>query len=117
MKRLFILGICVALATGCASVRSALPGGSSTPGDQMITQAKETQTLGKNWNDGQRLVDKGNKLLSKSDEMARESRKLKAEAEGMLARGNSLIDSSKDSYEVAFGGGNGGPSEDYPFAR
>ena len=98
------LALCVAFATGCASVRSILPGADGTAGDQMISQAKETKNLGKNWNEGKRLVEKGNKLLSKSEKLARESREAKAEADGLLARGNSLISNSESTYEVAFGG-------------
>ena len=103
MNRLLTLTLCIAFATGCASVRSMLPGADGSTGDQMISQAKETKTLGKNWNEGQRLVEKGNKLLSKSEDLARESRELKAEADGMLARGNALIENSESGYQVAFG--------------
>lgn len=103
MKRLIALMFCIALTTGCASVRSILPGAEGTAGDQMISQAKETKSLGKNWNEGQKLVEKGNKLLSKSESLARESRDAKAEAEGMIARGNALIDNSEEGYQMAFG--------------
>ena len=103
MKRFMTLALCVAFATGCASVRSILPGADGGAGDQMISQSKETKTLGKNWNEGNRLVEKGNKLLSKSEKLARESREAKAQAEGLLARGNTLIESSESTYQVAFG--------------
>ena len=105
MKRVLTLVFCIALTTGCASVRSILPGTSDGGvGSQMLEQAEETKQLGKSWKEGQRLVEKGNKLLSKSEGLAQESREVKAEAEGLIARGNALINSSEQSYEVAFGG-------------
>lgn len=103
MKRLLTFVVCLALSTGCASVRSMLPGGDGGVGDQMISQAQETKELGKNWNEGQKLVEKGNKMLSRSEELAQESRLLKAEAEGLVARGNTMIKGSEERYQVAFG--------------
>ena len=103
MKRLITLGICIVLTTGCASVRSMLPGSEGSAGDQMISQANETKSLGKDWNEGQRLVEKGNEMISKSEALARESRDAKAEAEDMIARGNSMIENSESGYELAFG--------------
>lgn len=107
MKRLLTLVVCIALATGCASVRSILPGAADEPdgtvGSQMLSQAKETKKLGKTWGEGQRMVEKGNKLLTKSESLARESRDAKLEAEDLIARGNALIETSEQRYEVAFG--------------
>ncbi len=102
MRRLTLFICCVALLTGCASVRSMLPGSDSGVGSEMLDQARETKHLGKSWNEGQRLVEKGNKLKSKSETLARESREVQTEAEDMIARGNTLIQSSEKSYELAF---------------
>ena len=104
MKRLLLLLACVAFATGCSSVRSFLPGSSDGGlGDQMLSQAQETESLGKSWKEGQRLVEKGNKLLAKSEDLARESRDTQAEAEGLIAQGKTLIAGSERDYEMAMG--------------
>lgn len=103
MKRVLALGLLIALSTGCASLESILPGSEGTAGDLMISQAKEAKALGKNWNDGTKMVAKGNKLLSKSEELARESRKAKLDAESMIARGKGLIENSEEGYQVALG--------------
>jgi|GEM_PF-5675379 len=104
MTRLIFCAVLMGLMTGCSSVKSFLPGGSNTsPGDQMMSQAKETKTLGKTWNDGKDLVKKGQKLMSKSEKLALESRKARTEAEGLIAKGNTLISSSERTYETAFG--------------
>lgn len=105
MKRLFFIGLFVVFATGCSSVRSWIPGQSpDSPGDQMLSQSKQTKTLGKTWNEGQQMVEKGQKLLSKSQKLALESQKAKTEAEGLIAQGNTLISSSESGYRNAFGG-------------
>lgn len=106
MKRLSLLAsfvLLVSLAAGCSTVKSWMPATSSTAGDQMLTQAKQTKVLGKTWNEGQDLVEKGEKLLSKSEQLALDSKKAKLEAEGLIAKGNSLISNSEDNYRVAFG--------------
>lgn len=105
MKFLSAICLSVALATGCSTVKSWMPGQSNdSPGAQMLSQSKQTKTLGKTWNEGQDLVEKGQKLMSKSQKLSLDSQNAKTEAEGLIARGESLISNSEDSYRTAFGG-------------
>ena len=111
MKRLLVVAAFIGLSVGCSTVSSRMPTwlpGSSTggndPGSQMLSKAAETKELGKNWNEGQRLVERGQKLLAKSEKLARESQEAKAEAEGLITQGNGLISNSEDGYRTAFGG-------------
>lgn len=104
MKRLFFLLLFLSLATGCSMVKSIMPNSSpSTPGEQMLSQSKQTKTLGKTWNQGQQMLEKGQKLLSKSDKLRLESQQTRTEAEGLIAQGNTLIANSEQGYKAAFG--------------
>lgn len=104
MKNILLFAVLVMFASGCTTVRSLMPGqGSSSIGDQMLSQSQQTKSLGKKWNQGQELVAKGQKLLSKSQKLATESQQAKLEAEGLIAQGKSLISNSEEGYRVAFG--------------
>ncbi len=105
MKLLFSLLLLVSLTTGCSMVKSIMPNNSpSTPGEQMLSQSKQTKTLGKTWNQGQQMLEKGQKLLSKSEKLQLESQQTRTEAEGLIAQGNTLIANSEKGYKAAFGG-------------
>ena len=105
MKRLLTLVLFVALATGCASVRSMLPGEPEVSDSaQAISSSTTAKRLAKNRDEGERLIEKGSKLLAKSESLARESQETQAEAEDMIARGQELIKNSEASFELAFGG-------------
>lgn len=104
MLRLIIFTALLLMSVGCTTVKSWLPNSSgASPGDQMLSQSKQTKSLGKTWNHGQEMLEKGQKLLSKSEKLAMEAQKARLEAEGMIAQGNTLIDKSERGYRTAFG--------------
>ena len=103
MKSLILLAAVVVCLTGCSAARSVLPGPGATPGDQLLSQSKQMKVLGKKLKHGQDLVAKGEKMLSRSEKLARDSQAAKLEAEGLIAQGNTLIQNSETDYEVAFG--------------
>lgn len=102
MKRLFVVAAALIVFAGCSSVRNMLPTSSTSVGDQMLNQAKETSTLGKSWKEGQKLVEKGEKLKARSEKLARQSREAELEAESLIAKGENLIGNSESNYRVAF---------------
>jgi len=103
MKNLFLLVVVLGTLCGCSTVKSMLPGDSTSAGDQMLSQSKQTKELGKTWKEGKSLVERGERLLSKSEKLALESQNAKVEAEGLIARGRSLISNSEQGYRTAFG--------------
>ena len=106
MRRLIVFITLLVLTAGCTTVKSWLPSSSGTlPGDQMLSQSKQTKTLGKTWNHGHEMIEKGQKLLSKSEKLAMDAQKARLEAEGMIAQGNTLIENSERGYRTAFGEG------------
>lgn len=103
MKYLFAFVLLAVATTGCSTIRNVLPAKTTSAGDQMLTQAKATSNLGKNWNDGQKLIEKGEKLKARSEKLALESQQAQIEADSLIAKGSSLVKSSESTYKVAFG--------------
>lgn len=102
MRKMFLLVVVLVAMCGCSTVKSMLPSESSSAGDQMLSQSKQTKELGKTWKEGKSLVERGERLLSKSEKLALESQNAKVEAEGLIARGRSLISNSEQGYRMAF---------------
>lgn len=80
---------------GCAS--------NQTIGDKMKDHGKLTRDIGNQWNQGDSMVKKGNKLRNESDELARKSREKQAESEKLLTEGRQLMQKSEVAYQSQFG--------------
>ena len=100
MYRLFaflllsVVGVCV----GCNSAPSI--------GDQMKTHGNTAEQLGKQWNQGEKLLKRGNKLSEQSSKLFAEAETKKAKAAEMIEKGQQLMDTSQGSFAEKFPGSN-----------
>jgi len=94
---LVLVGLAVVLSVGCAS---APP----TVGDKMISQSKSTKDLGKQWQNGQDMIKRGEKIKSEGmDILATGDQKVK-EGDRLIAEGTALKLESETTYKERFPG-------------
>lgn len=75
-------------------------------GDHMIEQSSNTKELGKKWNKGNTLVEKGNKNIAEGESMIKKGEKLInqgnatiQDGQKMIVEGGKMMEQSKLSYQ------------------
>ncbi|MGV8990471.1 MAG: hypothetical protein ACOH1Q_03610 [Thiobacillus sp.] len=93
----FLVGLAVVLSVGCASTPP-------TVGDKMISQSQSTKDLGKQWQSGEDMIKRGEKLKSEGlDIIATGDQKVK-EGDRLIAEGTTLKQESEMIYKSRFPG-------------
>lgn len=88
-----------ALLAGIFCAALAACGGAPTFGDQVISQGKGTSAIGSDWNDGEEMVAKGQKLEERGhDEVAKGQRDI-AEGREMVARGRARMAEAEQEFK------------------
>lgn len=94
---LILVGLVTALGAGCAS-------SPPTPGQQMISQAKETRDLGKQWKSGNTMVTRGERTQAEGRDLITQGEKKVREGERLIAEGNALKIESERLFQERFPG-------------
>lgn len=94
---LIFIGLVTALGAGCSSTPP-------TPGQQMISQAKDTRELGKQWKSGNTMVTRGEKATAEGRDMIAQGERKVREGERMIAEGNALKIESERIFQERFPG-------------
>ena len=94
---LIFVGLVIALGAGCSS-------SPPTPGQQMISQAKDTRELGKQWKSGNAMVTRGERLQAEGRDMIAQGERRVQEGERMVAEGHALKIESEQIFQERFPG-------------
>lgn len=84
-----------ALGAGCASTPP-------TPADKMLTQAEETEALGKQWQDGKKLVVLGQSIKQEGEDIVAQGEQKIQEGERLIQEGTSMMDESEILFKQRF---------------
>lgn len=85
----------ITLGAGCASTPP-------TPADRMLTQAQETEALGKQWKDGNKLVVRGQKIKQEGLDAEAQSQQKIREGERLIQQGTSMMEESEIIFKQRF---------------
>lgn len=94
---LIFIGLVAALGSGCTSTPPTL-------GQQMISQAKDTRELGKQWKSGNTMVTRGERTKAEGRDMIAQGERKVQEGERMIAEGNALKIESERVFQERFPG-------------
>lgn len=94
---LALVGLAVVLSVGCAS---APP----TVGDKMISQSKSTKDLGNQWQNGQGMIKRGEKIKSEGLEVIATGDQKVKEGDRLIAEGTAIKLESETTYKELFPG-------------
>jgi len=93
----FLLTAGILLTSACTQMPSV--------GDHMIEQSSNAKELGKKWNKGNSLVEKGNKNISEGESMIKKGEKLisqgnmkKYDGQMMVQEGSKIMQQTEVSY-------------------
>lgn len=86
------------------SLISTLIGCSSPPtiGQQMIAQGSDTQVWGEKWQDGQSLVDKGNKKIKHGKKLIASGKDEVSDGKNMVKKGKKIMKKSENAFHEKF---------------
>ncbi|GAA3712235.1 hypothetical protein GCM10022421_19530 [Oceanisphaera sediminis] len=91
-----VLGVVVLLAAGCA--------GTPTTGEKMLSRSEAAQDIGKQWNQGNELVLKGEKLQAKGERQVEDGKDNIKDGQSMVKKGQRLMEKSEARYRKNFPG-------------
>jgi hypothetical protein len=94
---LIFIGLATTLGAGCAS-------SPPTPGQQMISQAKDTRELGRQWKSGNAMVTRGEKTKAEGRDMIAQGERKVQEGDRLIAEGNALKLESERLFQERFPG-------------
>lgn len=95
---LFLVGFVATLAAGCTTSPPATPGG------QMISQSKDTRDLGRQWQQGQQAVVRGEQLKTEGQQMIARGEQKVREGENLIMEGKAAMAESERIYQERFPG-------------
>jgi hypothetical protein len=93
-----LVAFVAALAAGCTTAPPATPGG------QMISQSKDTRGLGRQWQQAQQDVSRGEKLKTEGQEMIARGEQRVREGENLIMEGKAAMAESERIYQERFPG-------------
>jgi hypothetical protein len=82
-----MIALALCLSFGCATTSSI--------GDQMVDRGKNAKKIGKQWNKGERMVEKGEQYMAKSE-------KLMNEGQQLVEQGRKLMAENEAAYNRTF---------------
>jgi hypothetical protein len=95
---LFLAGFMVAVGAGCTTSPPATPGG------QMISQSKDTRDLGRQWQQGQQAVVRGEQLKTEGQQMIARGEQTVREGENLIIEGKAAMAESERIFQERFPG-------------
>ena len=94
---IIFIGLVAILGAGCSSTPP-------TPGQKMISQAKDTRELGKQWKSGNTMMTRGERAKAEGRDMIAQGERKVKEGERMIAEGNALKIESERIFQERFPG-------------
>ncbi|MFN3701184.1 MAG: hypothetical protein ACK4VI_06645 [Alphaproteobacteria bacterium] len=94
IKKIAPILACLILVAGCSS--------KPTVGDQMIIKSQSAQNLGKQWNDGNKMVTSGNKKIEEGQRLINRGNNLVSQGNSEVRRGETLIHESEATFNQKF---------------
>jgi len=94
---LIFIGLVTALGAGCSS-------SPPTPGQQMMSQAKDTRELGRQWKSGNAMVTRGERTKAEGQDLIAQGERKIQEGERLIADGNALKIESERMFQERFPG-------------
>jgi hypothetical protein len=88
--------ITLLLLTGCSH--------HPTQGDKMLAESVEAENLGKEWNEGNKLIHKGKKIESKGEADSKKGNAEIRKGKSMIHKGQMMTNQSEKEFENEFPG-------------
>jgi len=92
-----VASLLAVLAAGCASTEP-------TPGSQMIAQARETKELGKQWQSGNKMVSRGERVKAEGQDLIAQGDAKVKESERLIAEGQKMMEEAELVFTTRFPG-------------